>query len=130
MSKDRMIKLLMMTTSENDNEALVAIRKANGVLAEMDITWEGYLEGKLKEKVNNSYKGYEENHKKESYKKAKKAKKYTDEEEIELMFKIVLMGVKGSFADFIISIYDWWIDNRFLTEKQYEALCKAYQYRK
>jgi hypothetical protein len=36
----KLIKLLMLTTSDNDNEALSAIRMANKLLKSKNITWE------------------------------------------------------------------------------------------
>ena len=39
----RLFRLLAYTTSSNDHEALVAIRKANALLASWDITWEEFV---------------------------------------------------------------------------------------
>ncbi len=39
MDKDRLTKLLMMTTSPNDGEALNAIRMANEILVTAKVTW-------------------------------------------------------------------------------------------
>lgn len=35
----RFAKLMAMTTSDNDNEALIALRQANKILAEKKMTW-------------------------------------------------------------------------------------------
>lgn len=43
-----LLKILNMTTSDNDNTALVAIRKANQILNEAGWTWEKLLAGKIK----------------------------------------------------------------------------------
>lgn len=42
-----LLKLLKMTTSTNDAEALVAMRKANALLASAGWTWDRLLEGKI-----------------------------------------------------------------------------------
>ncbi len=39
MDKDRLIKLLNLTSSDNDNEAISALRKANAMLKEGNLTW-------------------------------------------------------------------------------------------
>lgn len=41
--KDRILKLLKLTESQNDNEALIAIRAANGLLKREGKTWEQLL---------------------------------------------------------------------------------------
>lgn len=41
-------KILNMTTAENDNQALVAIRKANALLREAGWDWDRLLSGKIK----------------------------------------------------------------------------------
>lgn len=42
----RIVKLLMMTTSDNDHEALVAMRKVNQLLKTNKISWQEVLEPK------------------------------------------------------------------------------------
>src|SRR5258708_29459164 len=37
------IKLMMLTTSSNDNEALIALRKANKILFDAKVNWEELL---------------------------------------------------------------------------------------
>jgi hypothetical protein len=45
--QDLLLKMLNMTTSDNDGVALVAIRKANGLLTSSGWTWEKLLAGKI-----------------------------------------------------------------------------------
>lgn len=45
--QDLLLKMLNMTTSDNDNMALVAIRKANNLLKTEGWTWQKLLEGKI-----------------------------------------------------------------------------------
>lgn len=42
-TNDRLLKILMLTTSPNDHEALAAIRKANEILSAGKTTWRGLL---------------------------------------------------------------------------------------
>jgi hypothetical protein len=44
---DRLIKMLKMTTSDNDNQALVAMRKSNELLQRCGGDWETLLRGKV-----------------------------------------------------------------------------------
>jgi len=39
----KVLRCLMLTTSQNDHEALLAIRKANQILAVLNLSWEQYL---------------------------------------------------------------------------------------
>lgn len=43
-----LLKILKMTTSDNDGQALVAIRKANALLDAAGWTWDKLIEGKIK----------------------------------------------------------------------------------
>lgn len=45
--QDLLLKILNMTTAENDGQALVAVRKANALLAEAGWSWEKLLLGKI-----------------------------------------------------------------------------------
>jgi hypothetical protein len=44
---DRLIKLMRLTTSPHDHEALAAMRLANGWLRRNNTDWEGVLRGKV-----------------------------------------------------------------------------------
>ena len=43
LDRDRLAKLLALTTSLNDNEALAAIRKANEIVEGAGLTWDQVL---------------------------------------------------------------------------------------
>src|SRR5262245_33826082 len=45
---DLLIKCLGMTTSDNDNIALVSIRKANSILEKKGFEWDALLRGRVK----------------------------------------------------------------------------------
>lgn len=46
MDRDRLTKLMMMTTSASDGEAVIALRKANAMLKESGINWQEILLGR------------------------------------------------------------------------------------
>lgn len=46
-SLSKLIKLLKLTTSDNNAEALLAMRKANDELRKLNLDWEGLLKGKI-----------------------------------------------------------------------------------
>lgn len=49
---DLLIKIMSMTTSDNDGQALVAMRKANEQLKKWGWTWESILRGKISVAAN------------------------------------------------------------------------------
>ncbi len=115
---EKFIKLMKMTTSPSEGEALNAIRMANSLLLEANLDWDDFLRGKAKivggtASAQTTYSG----------------KKYTNSSEIESMLEAVLDNVRRgtSFHTFIESLRDWWESNQFLTEKQYNALRKTYE---
>lgn len=120
------IKLMKMTSSSNDGEALNALRKANSILDEVNISWEELLRNRIKIKKIEA--GPNPKYARGFASGGSSAKKYTNKQEIETMFAIVLDSVpkSSSFYSFIKSLEDWWETKGFLTEKQYEKLKKAY----
>ena len=115
---EKFIKLMKMTTSPSEGEALNAIRMANALLLEANLDWDDFLRGKAKivggpASTQTTYSG----------------KKYTNSNEIESMLEAVLNNVRSgtSFRAFLESLRDWWEANQFLTEKQYNALRKTYE---
>lgn len=46
-SLSKLTKLLKLTTSDNNAEALLAMRKANDELKKLNLDWEGLLKGKI-----------------------------------------------------------------------------------
>jgi len=113
---EKFIKLMMMTTSPSDGEALNACRMANGLLLEANLDWRDFLQGKAQIVSTPGLKGVQ-------------GKRYTNSDEINRMLDQVLSHTRGgtSFHNFIMSLNDWWKDNSYLTEKQYNALRKSYE---
>ena len=115
---EKFIKLMKMTTSPSEGEALNAIRMANSLLLEANLDWDDFLRGKAKIVGGSA-----------SSQTTYSGKKYTNSNEIESMLEAVLNNVRSgtSFRTFIESLRDWWESNQFLTEKQYNALRKTYE---
>ncbi|KKM21580.1 hypothetical protein LCGC14_1633980 [marine sediment metagenome] len=115
---EKFIKLMKITTSPSEGEAVNAIRMANSLLLEANLDWDDFLRGKAKI-VGGSV----------SSQTTYSGKKYTNSNEIESMLEAVLNNVRSgtSFRAFIESLRDWWESNQFLTEKQYNALRKTYE---
>lgn len=112
---EKFIKLMMMTTSDQDHEALVALRKANSYLASMNRNWEEILRGKviIKGGVNQEPPSPYVQH--------------TDEREIDGMFEVLMRTVpmRSSFRDFVEDVHQYWEKRGYLTDAQYKALKRA-----
>jgi hypothetical protein len=112
------LKLLNLTTSQYDGEALNAIRMANAVLARTNQSWEDLLDGKIvmiapldNEKPL-----------------AKSQVRYSNHAEIDGFFEILYDRGDyrlGTFKAWVDSVHEWWEEKGYLTEKQYETLKKS-----
>jgi hypothetical protein len=110
LDKSKIIKLLSLTQSDNDNEALSAIRMANKILRANEITWDAFMGHKTtNEKEPYGHSGWPEYH-----------------------------GV-SSKIEYILNNYPVWFDPKFirdlqvqlklrgkLSPKQVQALDKIY----
>src|SRR5262245_16328505 len=113
MNVEKFIKLMMMTTSPHDGEALTAIRKVNAELAALNCNWEELLHGKLVSQQPPSQREWSN---------------FGDQDgpEIAVMFeKVLRKNHSPSFLDFLDSIHSFWKNRGYLTEKQYNALKRA-----
>jgi hypothetical protein len=108
----------MLTTSDNDAEALVAIRSANKILADAGIDWNRVFDRTIT--VAAEFEAAPE----ES--KIVRQTVSTHTREIEEAFTTIkARDPRGTFADFIASLKDQWDEKHFLTEKQKAALFRA-----
>jgi len=125
------IKLMMMSTSSNDNEALSALRHANAMLAAANNNWEDFVRGKVKMEpglITDPFAGAPDPTGKTRPRSGGGGNTHTDETEINGYFEKLLVvngGVKTGFRTFVESVYEWWEEKGFLTEKQYETIKKA-----
>jgi len=102
LDKTRLVKLVMMTTSNHDGEALNAIRMANSLLAANKLNWSDILLG-----------GEEELSIGDLLKKAK-----------------ANCNPDSSFMEFLESLEMFWLTRGYLSARQFEVLRKAAQSRK
>lgn len=141
---EKFIKLMMMTTSSHDNEALVALRMANAMLAEMDANWEEFIKGV----VPNS--AWAQQHQSQNYHaqgpRPRPQASASSGDELDVPYTMTKAGkkiykvhpkldeafafldgqIKGGFRDFFTSVYDFYEDKGFITEKQYAVIKRSY----
>jgi hypothetical protein len=130
-SKSMFIKLMQMTTSSHDAEALVAIRKANALLAAANVNWEEFLAA-LDQQSRSSYmtppsKRKRDHDMPEPTEFHDIGGKHDDDVEIDKLFERVYDRVPSgsSFYEFVQSVHDFWTQKGYLTEKQYQAIRRA-----
>lgn len=127
MDREKLTKLLALSTSTNDNEALAAIRMANAMLAKDKVTW-GEIMAAGGTVVNLAIK------------RAPAAGVYQADEDwvaphlkdphvIEHMFRAVFAQPRSDneeFWQFMDSIHNRWRQYGNLTQGQYNALRRCY----
>lgn len=101
LDRTKLIKLLMLTQSDQDGEALSAIRKANDLLKKSNKNWEEFLSPQKEEPT---------------YYLSK-----TDK-----MFEVCLENIQGKAREFILSLQNQWTRRGSLSRKQRAALQKFY----
>lgn len=112
------LKLMNLTTSSFDGEALNAIRMANSVLNSMNQTWEDLLHQKIvmiAPPVDSAA----------TPRKASSGIRYSDDVEINAYFDRLYSRNLGTFKDWVDSVHEWWEEKGFLTEAQYKTLKKS-----
>ena len=126
---ERFVKLMMLSTSDADQEALAALRKANAMLASAKINWADVLVSVLDDELRRPRRKS-----KPAEPPAEPAEppppprqRFDDAMTINVMFATVYQhGIgNGGFAKFIESIQQYWDAYGFLTEKQFTALKNA-----
>src|SRR5262245_5565498 len=115
------IKLMMMATSDNDGEALTALRKANAKLAAINRNWEELLRGKV------AISDFPDAPPMGGDLKTSRGVKYTDPF-ISTMFDDILQSLSpnNSFKDFVTDVNRFWEEKGFLTERQYTTIKKSW----
>lgn len=120
------VKLMMMTSSSHDAEALTAIRKANAMLASANVNWEEFLGAVETAKTApppRSDSGFSDVHG-PGYDGSGACR---DAAIVEPMFEQAFVKVRpgSSFRDFLDSLREWWEEKGYLTQRQFQALRKA-----
>lgn len=110
---NKLKNLMMLTTSDNDHEALAALRKANSILKTNGYDWNATF-GRLV-KVQDEIEAAPQD----------RTAKDIDAQINEAFDTIEATDPKGGFADFIASLHEQWADKHYLTPAQKEALFKA-----
>ena len=122
------VKLMMMTTSPHDGEALTAIRKANAILASANVNWEEFLKALTGPSSKpSSSKVADDDDDDEFEDVGRRSGKHDDEREINRLFARAFSNTpkNSGFRNFLDSVYEWWEEKGFLTEKQYQAIKRA-----
>jgi hypothetical protein len=104
----RLAKMLELSRSNNDHEALSAIRMANGVLNKHNATWLSLLAGQ-------AYKA-----KSEPKPKARRFGATCDEHVVSMLFKLrnYTIDIQERDLAFVESVDTYWRDHGRLTERQ------------
>jgi hypothetical protein len=113
---ERFVKLMGMTGSQSDGEAINALRMATAILIRENITWEEFLT-----------KGIKIQH--ESWSGSKPVRKAAvSNEQAAPIFQFLLSTLRdGSFRNTIISIYLQWKDKGWVSERQWEVVFNSYK---
>lgn len=93
LDRNRFVKVLLLTQSDNDGEALAAIRAANRMLSEAGVGWGGLISG---------------SHVKTSH-KADAPPWVEPEPEVSLREAFELLEGRGELVDEVKAWYGWWI---------------------
>jgi len=109
----RFKKFMELTMSDNEGEALSALRMANKLIKSEGLTWTRVLDRSIQivpqfEDKNESEHG-------------------VTEDELEAMFEAVLDESNGSFRDVVQSIYSQWKERGFITPRQREVIVAAFR---
>lgn len=119
MNTELLVKLMRMTTSNHDAEALVALRKANAMLAEAKMDWHDVLSGRVRAappRADNSYRT------------PPSQRQRSAQVDVKEMITYLLNTIPShlSFYDYVVSVSHWYDVKGSLTEPQYVAIRRAY----
>lgn len=145
MDKERLTKLMMMTTSSNDAEVVVAVRKANQLLAQAGMTWEEFIRLRpvaprtssppprtpspaweapsVQREFAEFTSGWTYNEKK----RTAEVPPGISEDEVDRLMELAVARVRGStsFGRVVRGIKSWWDRERKLTPKQLTTIKRA-----
>ena len=122
-------KLMMMTTSDNDPEALIAIRKANTILKNNKVNWDelckqvnfNILSVKNPHGFRDSYKSYSPDYSSEPNASSVR----TTSPDILKPLQFAMDRCEGSFYDFLESLKYQFQNKGWLSEAQVAAIMKS-----
>jgi hypothetical protein len=130
--KDRLTKLMQMTTSDHDGEALNALRMANKMLDTEKVTWGEILAAGRTINIGISYRHEPETRSPAPYKAEEpwQPPHLHDKAVIDLMFRTIYARPRtgnDGFWEFIDSVHQWYLDKGWLTQSQYNAIRRSYK---
>lgn len=128
MDKVRLVKLLGMTTSEHDGEALNAMRMANDLIKAAGKTWEEVLTAgnvvnitlQRRQPAAEAYEAPAEDW---------SPPHLTDKVLIDAMFRAIYAQPRSDNEEFwqwVDSVHQQWLDRKRLTPGQYQAVRRCY----
>lgn len=121
MNTELLLKLMRMTTSDSDGEALVAIRKANAMLAAEKKDWSDVLGGSNKSPpIPSNWRTPPSKRPAPTYRASGVS--------VDVMLDVLLKTVprRHSFYDYVKSVHSRHTLYGSITQKQYEVIDKAY----
>jgi hypothetical protein len=126
------VKLMMLTTSEHDHEALVAIRKANAMLAQANVNWEEFLtavEATRSQAAPPKPQTKSPSRSEDFSDVGMTGDRYTDADTINRLFEACFSNTprSSSFREFLDSVHTFWEINGYLSKAQYEAIQRSAQ---
>lgn len=129
-ASQKILRCLMMTQSNNDHEALVAIRKANQLLAVHNLNWEQYLG--VAKKMDMDEQEFSEppdpdSEDPENYKPKKRKSQFEKTAEMIALVKRHLQRTGSDSISFVESLEQGLLKWGSLTEKQMAALKKFHK---
>lgn len=123
------VKLMMMTTSNSDGEALTALRKANKILADAKVSWIELLGA---QKPDQSFRVPPSKRPRRPEPQwddvgdhDRRRPHYVGSDIDEMFDKVFKQKMSEGFASFIESIHIWWEQKGWLSKAQYDALKNA-----
>lgn len=119
-------KLMMLTTSNNDAEALVALRKANKILADAKTNWAELLDAVQADQSYRVPPSKRRPRPEPEWENVGDSTKYTDAHDIDNLFNRVFdQKLSEGFESFVTSVHIWWEQKGFLTKAQYDTIKRA-----
>jgi len=123
----KVLRCLMLTASNNDHEALVAIRKANQLLACLNLNWEEYLGVAIRHDEEDEKPPRRDSESAKTSGKPKRTGKHHKTAEMFAVVKAHLEEHNSEALDFIRSLERGFSLYGSLTAKQDAALKKFYK---
>lgn len=108
---NKLQKLMAMTASDNDGEALNALRAANAILKKYDITWERVFKRLVTVEIEEA--------------PSEPPSSAARDIALEAALDKALKSSSGGFRDFLLSLQAQWHEKGWLSPAQREAVFKA-----